>query len=113
LVRLANRAEQPPKLHTIAVNKRADAIDTKRLGVWLKRFEKRVVGGLRFEKAGEDTHSKVAYWRVKKVAGSDSNLRGENGNQLVNAISTDIGQNATRNYPHYPQTDLDSDIEEF
>ncbi|MEI7841307.1 MAG: hypothetical protein WCJ11_12485 [Methylococcaceae bacterium] len=53
----------------VAVNKRGDNIDPKRLGQWVKRFLNRVQGGLRFEKAGVDGDSKVIYWKVAKVTG--------------------------------------------
>ena len=57
-------------LEASASPRNPEAIDSKRLGKWLKKYERRVQDGLRIEKSGEDTHTKVVFWRVGKVAGS-------------------------------------------
>lgn len=121
VVNLCNmNADLKHALMDVAGNTRGnDAIDTKRLGRWLKKFEKRVEGGLRFERVGFNSDTKVTFWAVKKVTGNtgntgnSSNLRGENGNQIVNAISTDIVVIDTREPREPRENDLDSDIEEF
>ena len=116
---LSQNADLKHALMDVAISKRGDSIDAMRLGLWVKKYLNRVVDGYRFEKAGQDSNTHKIFWRVSKIASSassassNSNLRGENGNQLVNAISTDIGQNITRNYSHYSQITPDSDIEEF
>jgi hypothetical protein len=57
-------------LEVAVSSKNPEVIDSKRLGHWLKKYEWRVEGGFRIEKTGEDTHTKIAYWRVAKVAGN-------------------------------------------
>ena len=107
-------------LMDVAGNTRGnDAIDTKRLGRWLQKFEKRVEGGLRFERVGFNSDTKVTFWAVKKVTGNtgntgnNSNPSRENGNQIVNDKLTDRVVVDTREPREPRKTDLDSDIEEF
>lgn len=51
----------------VAINKRGDAIDPKRLGQWIKRFLNRVQGDLRFEKSGVDGNTHKVFWKVSKI----------------------------------------------
>ena len=117
---LSQHADLKHALMDVAGSMRGgNVVDARRLGYWLKKYQNRVEGGLRFEKSGVDSHSKVVFWIVRKVAGNagnagnDSVLTLKSGNNLVNAISTDMSVNITRNHPHNPQNDFDSDIEEF
>lgn len=96
-----------------------ETIDTKRLGRWLKKFEKRVEGGLRFERVGFNSDTKVTFWAVKKftgntgITGIGSKSDSTKGNQVVNAISIDLVEIDTRDTRDTRKTDFDSDIEEF
>jgi phage/plasmid primase-like uncharacterized protein len=117
---LSQNADLKHALMDVAGSMRGgNVVDARRLGYWLKKYQNRVEGGLRFEKSGVDSHSKVVFWIVRKVAGyagnagNDSKSDSTKGNEVVNAISKDMSENITRNHPHNPQITPDSDIEEF
>jgi hypothetical protein len=41
-----------------------DHINSRSLGYWLRRHQGRIVDGLRLDTAGQDSHTKVALWRI-------------------------------------------------
>lgn len=55
-------------LEVAADRRDPDKVDARRLGVWLRRFQGRVVDGLRIVRAGDDTHGKVALWSVEAAS---------------------------------------------
>ena len=102
----------------------SDAVDPFRLGHWLRKFKGRVSGGFKLEKAGDEGHAKVVFWKVilsqpantdrtkpNQFAGNAGNAgnvsfsraKNENHKKTVESIFTGGSQNNTRNYPHYPQ----------
>ena len=119
---LSQNADLKHALMDIAVSKRGDSIDAKRLGQWVKRYLNRVVDGLRFEQAGQDSNTHKIFWRVSKIAdfaktasiaSIDSKSGLKDDNNLVNAIYTDIVGKRYSQTSQNSQTAPDSDIEEF
>ncbi|CAK0749888.1 hypothetical protein CCP3SC1_1910003 [Gammaproteobacteria bacterium] len=83
---LAVHADLKHALLEVAMSSRnSDVIDPKRLGRWLKQYEKRVESGLRIERTGEDTHVKVTYWKVTSTPITLRGLRVTAGNVSVDA----------------------------
>ncbi len=119
---LSQHVDLKHALMDVAVSKRGDSIDAKRLGQWVKRYLNRVESGLRFERAGQDSNTHKIFWRVSKIddfaktasiASINSKSDSTKGNQVVNAISTDIGGNQYSQTSQNSQIAPDSDIEEF
>jgi putative DNA primase/helicase len=101
-------------LMDIAVNKRGDAIDHKRLGNWLKKYQNRVDSGFRFEQSGKDSYTKRVFWRVSKI----SNFTGSTVSDLLEFTKTaniekdnysNISENRLRKIPQIPK----NEVEEF
>jgi phage/plasmid primase-like uncharacterized protein len=125
VVNLCNmNADLKHALLDVAGNTRGnDAIDTKRLGRWLKKFEKRVEGGLRFERVGFNSDTKVTFWAVKKVTGN-TGVTGNTPNHFSlekikkekeKDFDMETGEIDTREprEPRESDFDLNSDVEEF
>lgn len=114
-----NHADLKQALMDVAINKRNDGIDARRLGQWLKRHLERVESGLRFERAGSDTHSKIVYWKVKKVAGI-AGIAGIDSNPRVKNVLPIVMTNNEKQcetipaIPANPAKKIDDDdVEEF
>lgn len=116
---LSQNADLKHALMEVAISKRGDSIDAKRLGQWIKRYLNRVECGLRFERAGQDSNTHKIFWKVCKIANFASNASigskpaATKCNQLVNAKSIDMAESDTRKPRNTRKTDSDSDIEEF
>lgn len=109
-------------LHTalleVAVSRRdSEKVDAFRLGHWLKKQKGKVANGLRLEKAGEDSHSKLLFWRVVNlqsaksagnagIAGKDLSETRKNCKTSINVSESNFSRDwreVNPQYPHYPQ----------
>jgi len=115
---LPGHADLHRALLEVAVSKRdSEKVDAFRLGHWLKKQKGKVANGLKLEKAGEDSHSKLLFWRVVSLrsaksagnagnAGKDSTETRENWKTLQNTSESNFsrdGREVNPHYPHYPQ----------
>lgn len=62
-----------PDLHEAMLAACGEKITSKRFGYWLRRHQMRVCDGYRLERAGFDTDSKIARWRLANVSGNTGN----------------------------------------
>jgi hypothetical protein len=83
-------------------------VNSKRLGKWLKRFEKRIEGGFRLEKAGV-SHS-TALWRVISTEGGLGALGGVRPATHVNSISHVLIEQLPL-YPPNPPSEVEPELE--
>jgi hypothetical protein len=112
---LPGRDDLHRALLEVAVSKRdSEKVDAHRLGNWLKKNKGKVANRLRLEKVGEDTHSKMMFWRVVSLdsaksagtagtAGTDSTETRENWKYPKNKSESNFSRDGREVYPQYPQ----------
>ena len=119
---LSQHVDLKHALMDVAVSKRGDSIDAKRLGQWVKRYLNRVVDGLRFEQAGQDSNTHKIFWRVARIAdfaktasiaSIDSKFNSTEWQTLDDDKLTGMVGKRYSQTSQNSQTDLDSDVEEF
>lgn len=111
---LPGNADLHRALLEVAVSRRdSEKVDAFRLGHWLKKQKGKVANGLKLEKAGEDSHSKLLFWRVVNLqsaksagnagnAGKDFTETRENWKTSQNASESNFSRDWREQYPQYP-----------
>lgn len=111
---LPGRDDLHRALLEVAVSKRdSEKVDAHRLGNWLKKNKGKVANRLRLEKVGEDTHSKMMFWRVVSLdsaksagtagtAGTDSTETRENWKYPQNKSESNFSRDGREVYPQVP-----------
>jgi phage/plasmid primase-like uncharacterized protein len=121
LCELSHHADLKHALMDVAISKRGDSIDAKRLGQWIKRYLNRVENGFRFEQARKDGNTHKIFWRVSKIASiasiasivSNPEKFQKKEKEKEKDFQTTDSEKQTSQTSQYSQTDFDSDIEEF
>ena len=89
-------------------------LSSLKLAKFIGRFVRRIEGGLRFERAADDSHDKVARWSVKRVeAADDAGVCGCSSSPYAREQKTDecpfsknnsrTGWENPRKHPQHPQ----------
>ena len=111
---LPGRDDLHRALLEVAVSKRdSEKVDAHRLGNWLKKNKGKVANRLRLEKVGEDTHSKMMFWRVVDlrspksagnagIAGINLTETRENWKTSQNKSESNFSRDGREVYPQVP-----------